>query len=72
MDNIHEQNVKSKFEIEYELAVLGISLSPDIRSDNEVQKNIFLKDESINNSNTKNKTETLEKFNKKIFSRYNF
>lgn len=72
MDNIHEQNVKSKFEIEYELAVLGISLSPDIRSDNEVQKNIFLKDESINNSNTKNKTETLDKFNKKIFSRYNF
>ncbi len=72
MDNIHEQNVKSKFEIEYELAVLGISLSPDIRSDNEVQKNIFLKNESINNSNTKNKTETLDKFNKKIFSRYNF
>ncbi len=72
MDNIHEQNIKSKFEIEYELAVLGISLSPDIRSDNEVQKNIFLKDESINNSNTKNKTETLDKFNKKIFSRYNF
>ncbi len=62
MDKIQDQNVKSKYEIEYELAVSGIPMISDIRSDSETQKNINTKDASMDINNTIYKTESVNKF----------